>query len=353
MATKTDNKLIIEPEKLKQATVDIISELNGLDIARAYFLLENQFLDRNLKETETGIENENPEKKISNAKIINDYENYLTSSGKSASTISIYITEAYKLLKHLKGEDILLFNIKPENIFNYLSQAKKGRNLSSNSYSRLVMTLRSFLSYLYSNEIIMKDISSSLKTPKKEDKKREVLSTKDIKIIEDYMGNRTEKFKTENLRDRIIFYLGIKCGLRKSEIIKLDSEDIDLANNEIKIIESKGGNDRIVYFNDILKKLILEYREKIGSNSEALIRGKNGTRICSNSIQNAIRRAYKESGVYRPGLVIHSLRHTYAEALRKKGFDYSVIQALLGHKSLETNAKYLHVTKEDLKKAII
>ncbi len=304
-------------------------------------------------ESQTGIENETPEKKISNAETINNYENYLVSGGKSESTISIYITEAYKLLKQLKDKEIILSNIKSDNIFDYLSQAKKGRNLSTNSYSRLVMALRSFLSFLYGNEIIMKDITSSLKTPKKEDKKREVLSTKDIKIIEDYIRNRTENFKTENLKDRIIFYLGIKCGLRKSEIIKLDWEDIDLANNEIKIIESKGGNDRTVYFNDILKKLLLEYKQKIGFNSEALVRGKNGDRICSNSLQNAIRKAYKGSGVYRQGLTIHSLRHTYAETLRNQGTDFSVIQALLGHKSLETTAKYLHVTKNDLKKAII
>jgi len=68
---------------------------------------------------------------------------------------------------------------------------------------------------------------------------------------------------------------------------------------------------------------------------------------------NAVRRVYKDSGVYRQGLTIHSLRHTYADTLRKKGYDFSVIQELLGHKSLDTTVKYLHVTKEDLKKAAL
>jgi len=74
--------------------------------------------------------------------------------------------------------------------------------------------------------------------------------------------------------------------------------------------------------------------------------------MCVYSLQNAVRRIYKESGVYRSGLTIHSLRHKYVETFRKKGFDYSVIQALLGHESLETTAKYLHVTKDDLKNAV-
>ena len=349
MIVKTNNKIIIETKKLKQAIIDIVSRLENLDILKAYVLLENQFQDRNTQISEIEI----PGKEISNVKIINDYETFLISSGKSENTIYIYTREAYKLLIHLRSQDIFLSTVKAENIFTYLSISKKGRSLSMNSYSRLIMTIRSFLLFLYSNELIIRDLTPSLKTPKKEDKKREVLSANDIRMIEGYLKNRVEKFKTENLRDIIIFYLGIKCGLRKSEIIKLDWEDIDLANNEIKIIESKGGNDRTVYFNDILKELLLEYKQKIGFNSEAVIRGKNGTRICSNSLQNAVRRAYMESGVYRSGLTLHSLRHTYAETLRKQGFDYSVIQALLGHKSLETTAKYLHVTKDDLKKAVL
>jgi site-specific recombinase XerD len=308
--------------------------------------------NKDIREFRVKTENKNFEN-INNAKILSDYENYLISNGKSENTISAYISEAYKLLKNFKEKDIILSDIKHEGIFDYLSEAKKGRNLSTNSYSRLTIAIRGFLSFLYSNEIIVKDISLSLKTPKKEDKKREVLSTNDIEIIEKYFRERIEKFKTENLRDIIIFYLGIKCGLRKSEIINLDWEDIDFNNSEIKIIGSKGGNDRIVYFNDVLKKILQEYKQKTGSNSDAIVRGKNGNRLCSNSLQNAIRRLYSESGLYRSGLTIHSLRHTYAETLRKQGFDFSVIQALLGHKSLETTAKYLHVTKDDLKKAVL
>lgn len=349
MISKTNNKIIIEPKKLKQAVIDVISRLEDMDILKVYVLLENQFQDRNTKISEIEI----PGKKVSNVKIINDYETFLISSGKSENTIYTYTREAYKLLNHLQSQDIFLSTVKADSIFSYLSKARKGRSLSMNSYSRLIMTIRSFLLFLYSNELIIKGISISLKTPKKEDKKREVLSANDIRMIEGYIKNRVEKFKHENLRDIIILYLGIKCGLRKSEIIKLKWEEIDFNNSEIKVICSKGGNDRVVFFNGILKKLLLEYKLKKGLHSGAIVRGKNGNRICSNSLQKAIRKAYKESGVYRHGLTLHSLRHTYAETLRNKGIDLPTIQTLLGHKSLETTAMYLHVTKDDLKKAVI
>ena len=66
-----------------------------------------------------------------------------------------------------------------------------------------------------------------------------------------------------------------------------------------------------------------------------------------------IRRMYVESGIYRGGLTIHSLRHTYAENLRKNGVDLKVIKTLLGHYGLATTDRYLHVSSEDLKKATI
>ena len=70
-------------------------------------------------------------------------------------------------------------------------------------------------------------------------------------------------------------------------------------------------------------------------------------------MQRIIRRMYVDSGIYRDGLTIHSLRHGYAENLRKKGVDLKVIKTLLGHSSLATTDRYLHVSSGDLKKAVL
>ena len=71
-------------------------------------------------------------------------------------------------------------------------------------------------------------------------------------------------------------------------------------------------------------------------------------------MQRVIRRLYIESGIYRAGLTIHSLRpYTYAENLRKKGVDLKVIKTLLGHASLDTTDRYLHVFSNDLKEVAL
>ena len=69
--------------------------------------------------------------------------------------------------------------------------------------------------------------------------------------------------------------------------------------------------------------------------------------------QDIVSRIFKESKTYRENLTIHSLRHTYAERLRRKGTDISTISKLLGHSSLETTAIYLHSNKEDFKRAVL
>lgn len=229
--------------------------------------------------------------------------------------------------------------------------SKSERNLSPNSYSKLVVVLRSFVSYLYKNKYIDSDIAQDLKVPRRVDKEREYLTISDINKITDYLDNRVERYKGENLRDKLIILLGMNCGLRKAEMMKLNWEDINLEEQRIKIIQSKGNKDRVVYFNSELKYILTKYRKNTDTYKGALVRGTFGKRITSCPLQRIFQRIYVESGVYREGLTIHSLRHTYASNLRKKGVDLKIIKTLLGHSSLATTDRYLHVSAGDLKEA--
>ena len=234
-----------------------------------------------------------------------------------------------------------------------LVKSKSGRNLSPNSYSKLVVVIRSFVAYLYKNGYINEDIASALKVPRRVDREREYLTDTDIKKITDYLDNREERYKGENLRDKLIFGLGSDCGLRKAEMMKLNWEDINFEDNKIKILCSKGNKDRVVYFNGELKGMLTEYRRNTDAYKGAVVRGSFGKRITSCPLHRLVKRIYEESEVYREGLTIHSLRHTYAESLRKKGVDLKVIKTLMGHSSLATTDRYLHVSSEDLKKATL
>jgi site-specific recombinase XerD len=85
--------------------------------------------------------------------------------------------------------------------------------------------------------------------------------------------------------------------------------NIDINERKLKILEAKGGEERIVYYGQELEKVIAEYRKYSGNQSGAMARGSFGKRITSCPMHRIVRRMYVESGIYRKGLTIHSLRY--------------------------------------------
>jgi len=284
--------------------------------------------------------------------IIKEYTTHLRSQNKADSTIKDYLNISVKFISYLKKSKISPEFLTMSDIDKYLSFIRS-RNISNNTYAKLVNCIRSFLRFLNSRDYIDKDFSSFIDIPKKVASIKEYLSDMDIQNIKNYLSVRKEKYKNENLRDKIIISLGIDCGLRRQEFINLNWEDINFDENSINIKNSKGRKNRIVYFNKDLREFLYLYRKLNGKYISALIRGAHGKRITKCSLQNIISRIFKESKTYRKNLTLHSLRHTYAERLRKKGVDLPTISKLLGHSRLDTTDVYLHVNKDDFKMAVL
>jgi len=350
---KEEGKIIIDIDVLQEVSTCILENLKDIDLLRVYFYLDEIYGKGN-RNIIKDLVYESGNKSLDHKTIKKQYQVYLEASGRAKTTIKDYAREVERFLNYLKDSSIVLSSLKIDVVNLYLSEEKSKRNLSTNSYSKLVVVLRSFLSHIYKyGKFHIKDISRDLNVPKRVDKEREYLTGPEIDRIIVYLDGRRERYIGENIRDKLIFYLGINCGLRKSEIAKLNWENVDLAERKIKILDAKGGKERIVYYSQELGKVIEDYRKSYGNSSGALVRGSFGKRITSCPMHRIIRRMYVESGIYRGGLTIHSLRHTYAENLRKNGVDLKVIKTLLGHSSLATTDRYLHVSSEDLKKATI
>jgi len=284
--------------------------------------------------------------------ITKEYSTHLRSQNKADSTIIDYLGAAGKLILYMEKNKIELDSISMGDIDSYLSIVRS-RNISNNTYAKIVNCIRSFLHFLYGRNYIDKDLASFIKVPPKIKPIKEELSDLDIKKIRNYLSKRKERYRGENLRDTIIFSLGIDCGLRRQEFINLNWEDINFKENSINIKNSKGRKNRVIYFNSNLRELMYSYRKLSGKYINALIRGAHGKRITKCSLQNIISRIYKESKTYRENLTLHSLRHTYAERLRRKGVDLPTISKLLGHSRLDTTDIYLHVNKDDFKMAVL
>lgn len=240
-----------------------------------------------------------------------EYRDHLKIKNKADSTIADYSAKALKLINYLIRNDIDLNRLDIKHIEGYLSKNRK-KTMSGNTYAKFVNCTRLFLIFLYDRGYIKKDIAKEIEPVKKiQTIERVILYENEIRAIEYYIKGREAK-EVYNLRDLIMFYLGVNCGLRRQEIINLNWNDLELdgeGNPYLKIVKSKGKKSRIVYINSNLYMLIKEYRKMIRKYKGAMIRGKFRKRITKQSLQNTFRRIYKGSGAYKKGLNIHSLRH--------------------------------------------
>jgi len=331
---------------IEEDLIKIIKGLSSEELLGAYRSLSGLKVESNsnlrIREKSSSLEKD----------IIKEYSIHLRSQNKADSTIKDYLNISVKFTSYIRKNRISLESLAMIDIDRYLSLARS-RNISNNTYAKIINCIRSFLRFLYGREYVKKDFSSLIKIPSKVASIKEYLSDMDIENIKNYLSRRKEKYKNENLRDRIIFSLGIDCGLRRQEFINLNWEDINFKEGSINIKNSKGRKNRVVYFNSNLRELLYLYRKLNGKYINALIRGAHGKRITKCSLQNIISAIFKESKTYRKNLTLHSLRHTYAERLRRKGVDLPTISKLLGHSRLDTTDIYLHVNKDDFKMAVL
>ncbi len=284
-------------------------------------------------------------------KLLQKYHDYLVAKGKSGSTVIDYPREASRFIKYLKKENIRLGMVDLDIYEQYISQITEG--LTQSSRARIIFSLRSF--FLFLNMKSYTDIDIDNISVNKWDRNsviREKFSDEELEKINAYLLERPEKFKNENIRDKLFIGLGRYCGLRRSEMINLKWDDIDTLAKKIIVRRSKGGKSRFVYFGDKLLSLLKDYRKKTGFYKGYVLRGIQGKKMHKNSLQNAFSRILKKSKAYRKGLSLHSLRHTFATIIYKK-YGAAVAQLLLGHSRIDTTGNYLHIEDVDLRKSVI
>jgi site-specific recombinase XerD len=154
-----------------------------------------------------------------------------------------------------------------------------------------------------------------------------------------------------HLKSRALLMTIYAAGLRRSEAASLRVRDIDSARMTIAVHGGKGQKDRVVMLSPVLLEILRQYWRK-NKPKEWLFPGVNPNQpISSNDVfavfQNAVRRA----GITKK-VCPHSLRHSFATHLLESGTDLRTIQILLGHRSLKTTSRYLHVSQQQVRATV-
>lgn len=265
-----------------------------------------------------------------------------------------------KTLEHFLGELALQFEQIDKRLINQykaylLSQDRKtplGQNektiLASRSINRVLSSLRSYLAYLNDIDYPISVSPQMVKLVKTEKKKMRVAELRDfIRLLEAPMT--LEKDPGVQLRNRAILETFFSTGMRISELISLNRDQIDGTGRIL--IRGKGRKERFAYLTERAKKHIETYLKMRTDHFPALFipyRGRNvanaRTRISTNYVQNKIKH-YREILRINIPTTPHSFRRAYATYMAEAGASPTALQILLGHESLDTTTRYVDASQ--------
>jgi integrase/recombinase XerC len=221
--------------------------------------------------------------------------------------------------------------------------------------ARKLAAARTFLRYLRRQGVIDSDPGALIATPKREVRMPAHLSEAEM----DALVSAPAGDGPLGRRDRAILELFYASGLRLSELVGLDLEDVNLSARMVRVL-GKGGKPRLVPFNSSTATAIRAYardRERLVARnvsgksahapSEPLFVNYRGTRLTVRSVDRLVRK-YVAATSTRMGISPHALRHSFATHLLQRGADLRSIQEMLGHARLSTTQRYTHVNAAQL-----
>jgi tyrosine recombinase XerC len=222
----------------------------------------------------------------------------------------------------------------------------KEKSLSARSINRKLSSLRSFFKFLTKEGYLKENPTLVVSSPKLE-KHLPKFMTEDevIKLIESTFSK--DKEDERSLRDRAILEAFYSTGMRVSELVGLDIEDMDFIGGIVKVT-GKGRKERIIPIGETAIAAIRKYLDRRKRQASALFLNKNGTRLTARGIGNIVNKYITLAGI-KQGVSTHSLRHSFATHLLNRGADLRTVQELLGHANLSTTQIYTHLTTERLK----
>ncbi len=223
------------------------------------------------------------------------------------------------------------------------------RKNKKSSIARKISTLRSFYRYLLKEKLVSSNPAKAVSTPKVEKPLPATLTVDETFRLMEVSGRPPEKNQgadTEKrvLRDHAILELLYSSGLRVGELVGLNLDHLDLRLGIVKVM-GKGRKERIVPIGSQAQKALIAYLERRGDpeGEEPLFTNLRGGRFTSRSVGRLVKAYTRSSGIVRK-VSPHSLRHSFATHLLDAGADIREIQEMLGHASLSTTQRYIHLS---------
>lgn len=283
---------------------------------------------------------------------VSEFLDYLrVERGVTEATIQAYRTDLSQFASFLEEheEPTEVQKISTPVLRRYLMTAQVAHHYSSPSISRKISSLRSLFGYLVSQDYLERNPAAALRTPPKRKRVPVYLTEPELRRLLHVAEISEDPWA---MRDLVVLKLLAYTGIRRSELIAANWNDVDLGEKVLKIQKGKGNKQRLIPLADDLVELLTAYLQtRLPLENPALVLGNWRTRISKRLIGSIVRKYVKKAGIKKP-ITAHKLRHTFATVLLEKNVDLVSIQQLLGHSDLSTTEIYVHTNAERLRDAV-
>ena len=264
----------------------------------------------------------------------------------SSNTLQSYKRDILQFGEYIEAQKLNYQRITNDDILEYFEYLK-GLNKKTSTISRSLASIRAFYQYLIRSKKVKRDPTAGVQSPKVEKKVPSILSSKEIELL-------LEQPKTVDLkgiRDKAMLEFAYATGMRVTEIISLEIEDVDIETSSV--VCKTATKQRTIPLGTLCLKALKEYVEQArpilvkDENEKALFVNINGRRLTRQGFWKIIK-YYKEQAHITKEITPHVLRHSFATHLLQNGADLKSIQTMLGHSDISSTQVYMQFQDESL-----
>lgn len=280
--------------------------------------------------------------------VVKEYINYIKVKKKlSENTVASYFTDIKKYAEYLDKNNVSLMNVGENDIIGYLMYLERN-DVSVSTISRMISSIKSFHDYLFFFGKCDSDPSRNIKKPKVKQHNIDVLTENEIDALLNFPSLDTPK----KIRDKAIFEVLYGTGIKVSELIEMNKNDIDL---DIEYIYCNSGkHQRVIPISDItkvyLEKYLIESRPKIAKDTEeALFVNSLGGRFTRQGLWKVIKKYATEANINK-NINPSMLRNSFAIHLLNNGANIAVVSKILGNSNLSSLQNYVNHINKNIRK---
>lgn len=268
--------------------------------------------------------------------------------GYSSNTLAAYRNDLSQFTDYVRPKVSSWDKVDHDTIMDYIMAMKGDQEYASSTVARKVAAIKSFFHYLVDRRSLEDDPTATLDSPKVRKRLPKAIPTQDL---EQLLAEPASDDTAKALRDRALLELLYATGLRVTELVSLDVDDVNLASASLRVVRPRDRSQRTVPIHERAIEPLREYLEKgrlqllRAPNEPALFLNHRGNRLTRQGLWLIVKHYVREVGITED-VTPHTLRHTFAAHLVEQKAELEYVQEVLGHANLSTTQVYTQVNPD-------